>query len=849
MKTRVLLLVFLLSSVSLFAQKQVETFDGRWTNLQDLWWSEGSALKLFAYDSTFKYEGAAALKIEWLNKTYVDWQYAGVSMANYLDPQSTINIGTYDSLVFNYYIERPAKSNDTYLALIFMDNPSDVSFAADPTGNNMSTELWRHQVNNIFTDTSKTWKRVSIPLKMVGDPENPTPDDWGQGWNRQTLGKINNMRFDLAYLRGYYLEFDSDSTATYDSCVVYFDNMIAVGRHVAPLVLFNGRRVPSDVSMATGWSGSVAIDPVEDFDNRGTGAVKWVCDDGWDGVWWNLSSPKNLGPSWTEDTVQFAIKAPKGFGTLYVALTDPQTTTPSAYQVVYTMPEDSAVAGGYDGQWHLIKLPLSKFEQWGSWDPAHDKSKRMDSSQVAQLRIEGDGQNMDGIVVYFDNVWTDHPAFDITAPAAPTGVVAVANGPGVNTVSWTDNPQETMELYNVYQSIAPFTDVHASGVSVAKLAVAKGVGIFDIPLRVPVQDKSVDFYYAVTCVDSMGNESLPALSSKVTNTAKGVTVISPTAPPSFVVDGDLSEWSGIAQFRMNPQDHSGTVVYNTKITDSLDLNVKAWVALDNTYLYVAFDVTDNFVVVDTTLTPGWVNDSPELFIGFYDDSKGIFRWFYERGAEPNYHLRFCKNEIRMMQYLMFDKAIMTPGTEYVWKEKNLFPGYTVEARIPLALLASEGGDQLFTPQFGMQMPIDFAINDADVVGTREGILTYSPTNEDNSWAYVTGYWTSTWLGGYPTSVKQTEGVPLAYSLSQNYPNPFNPSTTIAYTLQKAGMVTLKVYDILGREVATLVHENQNAGSYVVRLDMPMGMNLATGVYFYRIESGTFRDVKKMMLLK
>ena len=849
MKALALLLCLAFFAVPLHAQTMVEPFDGKWNNLQDLWWSEGSELKLFEYDSTFKYEGVASVKIEWLNKTYVDWQYAGVSMANYFDAASTVNIADYDSLVFYYFIDRPAKQNDTYLALIFMDNPNDVSFAADPTGNNMSTELWRHQVNNIFTDTSRTWQRVSIPLKMVGDPTDPTVEDWGTGWNRQSLGKVNNLRFDLDYIRGFYMEFDSDSAATYDSCVVYFDNMMAVGKKVAPLVLFNGRKVPSGVSMATGWSGSVSIDPVEDFDGIGSGAVKWVCDDGWDGVWWNLSSPKNLGPNWANDTVQFAIKAPAGFGTLYVALTDPQTTTPSAYQVVYTMPEDVAVPGGYDGQWHLIKIPLSAFEQWGSWDPMHDKSKRMDSSQVAQFRIEGDGQAMTGKVVYFDNVWTGNPVFDITAPSAPTGVAAVINGPYINTVTWADNLGEKLELYNIYQSIEPFTDIYQSGVSVAKLAVPKGVGVWDVYLRVPAEDKTVDFYYAVTCVDSMGNESAPGFTQKITNDAKGVPVISPTGPPSFAVDGDLSEWGGIAPFLMNPSDGSGTVVANTRITDSTDLDVKAWVALDDTYLYVAFDVDDDLVLVDTTLTPGWVNDCPELFIGFYDDSKGVFRWFYERGEEPNYHLRFSQNEIRMTQYLTLDKAFMWPGTDYVWKEKTLFPGYTIEARIPLALLASAGGDVLFQPQFGMQMPIDFATNDADVIGEREGILTYSPTNQDNSWAYVTGYWTYTWLGGYPTAIEKLDELPTSYSLSQNYPNPFNPSTSIRYSLPKAGMVTLKVYDILGREAATLVKEIQAAGTYVVHLDPSMGKNLATGVYIYRIEAGSFTDVKKMLLLK
>ncbi|MGA7160887.1 MAG: carboxypeptidase regulatory-like domain-containing protein [Bacteroidota bacterium] len=88
--------------------------------------------------------------------------------------------------------------------------------------------------------------------------------------------------------------------------------------------------------------------------------------------------------------------------------------------------------------------------------------------------------------------------------------------------------------------------------------------------------------------------------------------------------------------------------------------------------------------------------------------------------------------------------------------------------------------------------------------------------------------------------------PEQYSLGQNYPNPFNPSTTIRYTLPASGRVAVRVYNILGQVVATLVDGNQNAGTYNVTFNASA---LSSGVYFYRIESGSFSAVKKMMLLK
>lgn len=94
-------------------------------------------------------------------------------------------------------------------------------------------------------------------------------------------------------------------------------------------------------------------------------------------------------------------------------------------------------------------------------------------------------------------------------------------------------------------------------------------------------------------------------------------------------------------------------------------------------------------------------------------------------------------------------------------------------------------------------------------------------------------------------IQQTE-IPNYYSLSQNYPNPFNPATNIKYTIPKAGIVSLKIYDVLGKEVAVLVNELKNPGVYNVDFD---ASNFASGIYFYRIESSDFAAVKKMMLVK
>lgn len=100
--------------------------------------------------------------------------------------------------------------------------------------------------------------------------------------------------------------------------------------------------------------------------------------------------------------------------------------------------------------------------------------------------------------------------------------------------------------------------------------------------------------------------------------------------------------------------------------------------------------------------------------------------------------------------------------------------------------------------------------------------------------------------GNVTGVKTYPQPPLGFALYQSYPNPFNPVANIKYSIPKRDRTTVKVYDILGREVATLVDENQNPGTHIVQFD---GSSFASGVYFYTIRSGSFLETKKMILLK
>ena len=104
---------------------------------------------------------------------------------------------------------------------------------------------------------------------------------------------------------------------------------------------------------------------------------------------------------------------------------------------------------------------------------------------------------------------------------------------------------------------------------------------------------------------------------------------------------------------------------------------------------------------------------------------------------------------------------------------------------------------------------------------------------------------------YPVSVEEEIEVVDKYSLSQNYPNPFNPSTNIKFQISKMSYVSLKVFDLLGNEIATLVNEQLSAGKYDIKFDLSASTNfkLTSGIYFYQMKAGNFIQTKKMLLIK
>ena len=182
-------------------------------------------------------------------------------------------------------------------------------------------------------------------------------------------------------------------------------------------------------------------------------------------------------------------------------------------------------------------------------------------------------------------------------------------------------------------------------------------------------------------------------------------------------------------------------------------------------------------------------------------------------------------------------------------------------------------------QIGLQNPtiLSLVSNGSNVLAGTEGQGIYLSKNNGESWVpfsqgiqqpftvyaviiagayiYAASFESGIWkrpLNDVVTSVgNENARLPESYLLEQNYPNPFNPSTVINYQLPVYGRVELKIFDVLGREVSTLVNEEKSPGKYQVQWNgtNSFGNFVSSGIYFYRLTSGKFTEIKKMVLIK
>jgi hypothetical protein len=796
------------------AQQVIDNFDSSVADSVYIKVNEGPPTTMIYTDDHVDFqEGTGSFKADLKIGAFHSWgSYAEIQHA--APDGEFLDFTGFDSLSIWIKVYEPATAPANMVFRIQLtDRP-------DPSDN---TEMYIYE-NAATLDAATGWYNLRLSLGQIPSDGgvNPndqgfviTPSSWGLSKNNEILDYDKIIRYALVAVT---------TVNAVDSVLVGFDYFTMFSPKSLPAIVFNGITFPSYV---TTWAWGQSTIEVETGAGPipNTNAIKWVQGNewgsGWTGIGTTIDPPFNLAVAWQQDSVKFKLKCQEGVGALRMQFEGGG----GKVGTVFTPTTDN--------QWHDYVLPLREMVY-------QDGTTGFDSSAVSVVGLMAEASGIVGKVIYITDWWTGNPTFDVVPPDPPLNVFAFG-GTYQNIITWDDVPGETGEVYNVYYSKSPITDV--ANAEVVKFNITENNQNASHLLFAPNTNQNTTYYYAIVCKDAAGNQSVvSANSDAITNLAKGVATLSLNAPV-FAADGDLSEWQSITPFRMFISDGTGFIAPNTQISSDADLSVLSWVAVDANYLYVAFDITDD-VFVPNAQSTSYLNDCPDIFLGLYN-WHGAPHTSLRRGAQPDYHFRFAFDRV-MLDGVSGADSIVGLGNDYYFGEA-FGSGYRVEFRISWADLAVPGNDDVFVPVEGYRIPIDYSINDADLTNTREGIMCYSFYNEDKSWGDVSR-WAHTWIGNLwdPVGVEY-EGQPVSeYALTQNYPNPFNPGTQIKFALKEAGFVTLKVYDVLGKEVATLVKGEYTSGSYNVSFD---ASGLSSGIYFYRLESGSFVQTNKMMLLK
>ncbi|MCS6989585.1 MAG: FG-GAP-like repeat-containing protein [Chloroherpetonaceae bacterium] len=214
------------------------------------------------------------------------------------------------------------------------------------------------------------------------------------------------------------------------------------------------------------------------------------------------------------------------------------------------------------------------------------------------------------------------------------------------------------------------------------------------------------------------------------------------------------------------------------------------------------------------------------------------RWYYPAGVAPTEsHFQVSNDALPLpVELTAFTGEAVREGVRLVWTTASELnnAGFEVQRRIENVGAGIENDWQVLGFVKGKGTTSE-AQSYSFVDRTASGKMQYRLKQVDFDGSFE-----------YSPIIEVEAGLPRTFELSQNYPNPFNPTTTIAYQLPVASEVRLKVYDVLGREVATLVSGRQEAGRYQAQFN---ASRLASGVYFYRLQAGSFAETKKMMLVK
>ena len=315
----------------------------------------------------------------------------------------------------------------------------------------------------------------------------------------------------------------------------------------------------------------------------------------------------------------------------------------------------------------------------------------------------------------------------------------------------------------------------------------------------------------------------------------------PFTPYPIQIDAEMDYgWNDVAEVfgnhRMNTPDSMST-------PDDAEMSWK--VAWNYDYLYFWINVVDDVLLFENS-TSTWADDGIEFW--FDGDGNQSVNW---DGINDQF-LKCNFNEETVLTSIVHGGKDPSPALDsaqlasIMQAQKLTDKGLVMEVAFPLDVLKIAPGE-------GTLMALDLDWNDSDTPDEIAGanfrdtkIKAFDPT--DGVWGDSRKMGLARFVGSVMESEVESDidAVVVTYELRQNYPNPFNPTTTIEFALPNAEQVKLTIFDILGRQVTTLIDKRMEAGQHSVTFD---ASRFATGVYFYNLQTSDFVETKKMMLLK
>lgn len=415
---------------------------------------------------------------------------------------------------------------------------------------------------------------------------------------------------------------------------------------------------------------------------------------------------------------------------------------------------------------------------------------------------------------------------------------------------WEDNKVGT-ETYNIYRSTSAITDVNATGVKKVVGGIPHGMQTYT--LREWSKDGGpVTYYYAITAFDGVNETSLRSVSATgaVTVNSSPAYKVKYVKDFAFQLDGLNDEFLPYEEYIIRPDIGGGNRGADWTL-ESMDMNFKTTFVIDDRYLYISAEVDDDNLRHDPA-SQAWEGDALEFYFGFYDRTPLTAEHAKNyTGENGDWRIGFNSDGNASLDG---GSPREISGVKSTVFEKFSGDGYIIEVQLDLDSLSAGKKFELVKD---MMMPLRIDGNDYDPVKgeTSRGMIVQAggvhrdPTDTepgtDEDWKRPDG-WGSLMVEGFTGVGVADNNKPFEYSLSRNYPNPFNPSTTIKYSVANQGPVLVKVFDMLGREVKTLVNKVQPAGNYVIDFN---ANGLASGVYLLKINAGQFNKSMKMMLIK